>query len=200
MALSLDTKANEGRTNIRAICRYVNVLTFGGIMTAYLVWRGMRTDAIGVWRGVSSAIGLAGTFVYQFMSTRMTLAEVGMWSIVFQFLCLSLSYASLFLSDLGVSMTMLITGVCASRVGLWVFDITVTQLMQFHIPDDSRGLVGGVQQSLNSFFGLFSFALGLVLSDPRDFQYFVAVGYFSVGIAVACFGFGIFSKREQLAP
>lgn len=30
---------------------YLNVLTFGGIMTAYLVWRGMRMDTVGVWRG-----------------------------------------------------------------------------------------------------------------------------------------------------
>jgi iron-regulated transporter 1 len=97
-------------------------------MTAYLVWRGMRMETIGIWRGVSSAAGLAGTFVYHMMSSRMTLIESGMYSVVFQFLCLSLSYASLFVDDYNTSLAMLIAGVCASRIGLWVFDISVTQV------------------------------------------------------------------------
>ena len=102
-------------------------------MTAYLVWKGMRMDTIGVWRGVSSAVGLAGTFVFHFLSKRITLIDTGMCSIIFQFFCLSLSFASLFVDDFNASLTMLIFGVCASRVGLWVFDISVTQLMQLHI-------------------------------------------------------------------
>ena len=98
-------------------------------MTAYLVWRGMSMEAIGVWRGVSSAAGLAGTFVYHFVSSRQfDLVDTGLGSVVFQFLCLSLSYASLFIEDYSTSLGMLIAGVCASRVGLWVFDITVTQV------------------------------------------------------------------------
>jgi iron-regulated transporter 1 len=51
-----------------------------------------------------------------------------MWSVVFQFICLSMSYASLFVEDNDISLAMLIAGVCASRVGLWVFDISVTQV------------------------------------------------------------------------
>jgi solute carrier family 40 (iron-regulated transporter), member 1 len=97
-------------------------------MTAYLVWRGMRLDSIGVWRGVSAAVGLAGTVVYSFLSTRMGLVDTGMLSVTFQFVCLSLSFVSLFIEDFNVSSAMLIAGVCASRVGLWVFDISVTQV------------------------------------------------------------------------
>ena len=97
-------------------------------MTAYLVWRGMRLEAIGVWRGLSSAVGLAGTFVYHISSQNLSLESTGMWSVVFQFTCLSLSYISLFVDDYDTSMTMLIAGVCSSRVGLWVFDISVPQV------------------------------------------------------------------------
>jgi hypothetical protein len=102
-------------------------------MTAYLVWRGMTLEAIGIWRGVSSAAGLAGTFVYPFLSSRMSLVDTGMFSIVFQFLCLSLSYSSLFIDDYNTSLAMLIGGVCASRVGLWVFDISVTQVSAMRV-------------------------------------------------------------------
>ena len=100
-------------------------------MTAYLVWRGMTMEAIGIWRGVSSAAGLLGTFVYHLLSTRISLVDSGMCSILFQFSCLSLSYASLYVEDYKTSLGMLIAGVCASRVGLWVFDISVTQVRLF---------------------------------------------------------------------
>lgn len=97
-------------------------------MTAYLVWRGMSMEAIGIWRGISAAAGLGGTFVYHFLSKRVDLVQSGMLSIVFQFICLSLSFASLFIENYHTSLGMLISGVCCSRVGLWVFDISVTQV------------------------------------------------------------------------
>ena len=167
-------------------------------MTAYLVWRGMSMEAIGIWRGVSSAVGLAGTFVYTFLSSRMSLIDSGMSSVTFQFLCLSVSYASLFIDDYITSLAMLIAGVCASRVGLWCFDISVTQLMQEKIPEDIRGLVGGVQQSLNAFFSILSFAIGIAIPDPQYFHIYVSVGQASVGLAVLCFGFGVYAKKAKL--
>ena len=167
-------------------------------MTTYLIWKGMRLDAIGFWRGVSSLIGLLGTFVYHFLSKRMSLIDTGMLSVAFQFLCLSLSYASLFVDDLAASLAMLITGVCASRVGLWVFDIAVTQLFQLHVDEDVRGLVGGVQQSLNSFFGMLAFVLGILIPNPAFFSYYVSIGYFSVGLCVLCYGVGVYARRHRL--
>jgi hypothetical protein len=72
------------------------------------------------------------------------------------------------------------------------------QLMQEHIPEGVRGLVGGVQQSLNAFFGLLSFAIGIIIPDPRYFYIYVSAGYASVGLAVICFASGVFAKRKQL--
>lgn len=167
-------------------------------MTAYLVWRGMRLDSIGFWRGVSSAAGLAGTFVYHFMARRTSLINTGMCSISFQFLCLTMSYASLFIDNYATSLAMLIAGVCASRVGLWVFDITVTQLMQLHVHEDVRGLVGGTQQSMNAFFAMLSFALGILIPDPMYFHYYVSVGYISVGMAMICYALGIYTRKQIL--
>ena len=113
------------------VARYVNVLTFGAIMTAYLVSKGMRLESIGIWRGVSSAAGLAGTFTYHLSAKKMSIVATGMWSILFQFFCISVSYASLFVEDHNTSLGMLIAGVCASRVGLWIFDLSITQVSCF---------------------------------------------------------------------
>ena len=178
---------------------YLNVLSFGGIMTAYLVWRGMKLDSIGIWRGVSSAVGLLGTFAYHFSAKKMSLIDTGMWSIFYQFCCLSLSFLSLFIKNYSISLVLLILGVIASRIGLWVFDIAITQLMQVHVPDGIRGVVGGVQQSMNSFFFLLSFGLGFLFPDPKDFHIYVAVGYGSVGIAMLMYTTKICMKKSSFA-
>eukprot|EP00980_Cylindrotheca_fusiformis_P009738 scaffold2149_cov187-Cylindrotheca_fusiformis.AAC.16 len=73
-------------------------------------------------------------------------------------------------------------------------------LMQLNIPVGIRGLVGGVQESLNSLFFLLSFALGILIPDPQYFHIYVGVGYVSVALAVLCFAFGIFPNRHQLGP
>jgi iron-regulated transporter 1 len=177
---------------------YLNALSFGGIMTSYLVWRGMRFDSVGIWRGISCAIGLSGTFVYHWSVKTMSVEGTGMWSIIFQFLCLSLSYASLFVKDLYTSLAMLIAGVCASRIGLWVFDIAITQLMQDCVPAHIRGVTGGVQQSLNSFFGLLAFVLGILFPDPNEFHIYVSAGYASVGIAMLMYAFGVYMQQDKL--
>mmetsp|Transcript_17728 Transcript_17728/g.43729 ORF Transcript_17728/g.43729 Transcript_17728/m.43729 type:complete len:572 (+) Transcript_17728:275-1990(+) len=178
---------------------YSNVLTFGAIMTAYLVWRGISLEQIGIWRGVSAAVGLAGTFVYKILSARIGLVNSGMLSVTVQFCCLSIGYASLFVDNLTISFAMLIVGVCSSRIGLWVFDISVTQLMQLNVADDVRGEVGGVQSSLNSFFFLLSFGLGILLPDPASFHVYASIGYIFVAAAVVCFAVGVYSKRDSLA-
>ena len=69
--------------------------------------------------------------------------------------------------------------------------------MQEHIPDDVRGIVGGVQQSWNSFFFLLSFAFGLVLPDPKDFYLYSAIGYAGVGLAVVVFAYGFITQRPS---
>jgi hypothetical protein len=63
--------------------------------------------------------------------------------------------------DATTSVSLLLAGVLASRTGLWVFDLSVTQLQQETVPKDVRGVVGGVQQSLNAVCSLLCFAVGL---------------------------------------
>jgi len=168
-------------------------------MTAYLVWLGVNYGTIGTLRGISSVIGLFGTVAFHISERRKGLAETGMWSIMVQFGFLGLSYLSLYVRNLDFSLWLLVIGVCCSRIGLWAFDLTITQYMQQHTPAKIRGLIGGVQKSLNSFFDLTTFALGLLFSDPKYFYVLVATGYISVGIAMVLYYFGIYKKRGILA-
>lgn len=71
--------------------------------------------------------------------------------------------------------------------------------MQLNVADDVRGEVGGVQSSLNSFFFLLSFGLGILLPDPASFHVYASIGYIFVAAAAVCFAFGVYSKRDNLA-
>jgi iron-regulated transporter 1 len=178
---------------------YLNVvLTFGGIMTAYLVWRGMNMESIGIWRGIASAAGLAGTFVYHLMAKRTSLVNTGMISIMFQFVCLTSCYASLYIDNNSISFAMLIAGVCFSRIGLWVFDISVTQLMQENIPAPIRGLVGGVQQSLNAFFTIVAYTVGLFVSNPKYFHIYASTAFVGVALAAVFYAKNVYAKEQHL--
>lgn len=176
---------------------YLNSLTFGGVMTSYLLYRGMSIPTVGMCRGISAAIGLLGTFVYQISSNRMNIISTGMWSIIFQFIFISCSMISMFINDFIISMSLMVIGVCVSRIGLYVFDISITQLMQMNVPDGIRGIMGGIQESLNSFFQLSAFGLCLIYTNPKDFIITVAAGYIAVAIAVLLYGFGIYIQSSK---
>jgi iron-regulated transporter 1 len=176
---------------------YLNVaLTFGNIMTGYLIWRGISMEMIGLWRGVASVAGLGGTFVYHCMVKQMSLVNVGMVSVVFQLLCLTACYVSLFVDNINIFFTLLISGVCFSRIGLWVFDISITQLMQLHIPAPVRGVVGGVQQSLNAFFTVIIYTAGLFISNPKYFYIYASISFAGVALAAVFYGLMVFSRKR----
>ena len=169
---------------------YLNALTFGnGIMTAHLLHRSMSMERIGLWRGLAALAGLAGTWVFRW--SPLTLRWTALWSILYECACLSVAALSVVVAldnDIAngtassLSTSLLIGGVLASRTGLWVFDLCVTQIQQETVPDRVRGVVGGIQQSLNSFFGLGSFAIGLMF--PENFDLYVLAAFGSVCLAV----------------
>lgn len=179
------------------LSRYLNVLTFGALMTAYLVWKGLNFDQIGIWRGLSSLIGLVGTFVFRISARKLGVATTGMWSILFQFCCLTICVISMDVTNNALSITLLIFGVCTSRIGLWVFDLSVTLFMQHYIPGNIRGLVGGLQKSMNGFLELTTYFLGFVFSDPDQFYILVYASYCSVGLALITYFFGVYRRREK---
>lgn len=139
-------------------------------MTSYLVWVGVPLNVIGIFRGFSSIIGLLGTVAYHISSYSRGLAKTGMWAISFQFSCITLSVLSFYFQNHRVlQVFLLVLGVCASRIGLWTFDLTITQYMQQSIRENIRGQIGGVQNSLEGFFDLLTFILGICLPHPNQF-------------------------------
>nr|XP_012802990.2 solute carrier family 40 member 1-like [Jaculus jaculus] len=68
-----------------------------------------------------------------------------------------------------ISIILLFSGVILARIGLWSFDLTVTQLLQENIPEVERGAVNGVQCSLNYLMDLIHFMLVMLAPRPQQF-------------------------------
>jgi solute carrier family 40 (iron-regulated transporter), member 1 len=127
----------------------------------------------------------------------MSLIDTGMWSITYQLVCIIASVLSFLAVSYNISMTLLLSGVCASRIGLWVFDVAVTQLMQEFIPEGIRGSVGGTQNSLNAFFQLSAFSLGIFIPSPEQFYINSMSGCISVGIAALLYAIFVFRRKAM---
>lgn len=131
---------------------YASLLGMGPVMTAYAYSRGMREATLGGLRGVGAVFGIAATFCSSFFQRRIGLARTALLATWSQLLCLTMALASAmvaepWLGDCGGSpkgsaeyeycaysrrreLVLLMTGVILSRTGLWLFDLTVSQMLQ----------------------------------------------------------------------
>ncbi|KAM8982656.1 ferroportin-like isoform 2-T2 [Sarcophilus harrisii] len=79
-----------------------------------------------------------------------------------------------------ISIILLFSGVILARIGLWSFDLTVTQLLQENIADSERGTVNGVQCSMNYLMDLIHFILVILAPAPQQFGLLVFISIFFV--------------------
>ncbi|KAG9345131.1 hypothetical protein JZ751_009674 [Albula glossodonta] len=77
--------------------------------------------------------------------------------------------------DSYVSIILLFLGVITARVGLWSFDLTVTQLLQENICESERGVVNGVQSSMNYLMDLLHFIMVISAPQPQHFGILVII-------------------------
>lgn len=92
----------------------------------------------------------------------------------------------------------LVAGVVASRTGLWIFDLAVTQLVQERVDKKQIGIVSGLQSSLSACFETLSFLAGIYFADPELF-YWLMLG--SLGLVSTAFTFyAMFAIKQSCFP
>ncbi|XP_034042764.1 solute carrier family 40 member 1 [Thalassophryne amazonica] len=74
-----------------------------------------------------------------------------------------------------VSVGLLFAGVIAARVGLWSFDLTVTQLIQENVIESERGVISGVQNSMNYLLDLLHFMMVILAPNQEAFGLLVII-------------------------
>ncbi|CAN6169684.1 unnamed protein product [Urochloa humidicola] len=177
---------------------YFTVLSFGTLMTATLDWKGIPAYVISLARGFSAIVGIGATLLYPVVHSWVSTVRTGLWSIWMQWCCLLVCVGSIWASSSLASAWMLMAGVAASRLGLWMFDLAVMQLMQDGVPEHERCVVGGVQNSLQSVFDLLTYIMGIIISDPRDFSQLIVLSFFLVTCAAAMYTLHVYRVRKHL--
>jgi len=75
------------------------------------------------------------------------------------------------------SVSVLLTGIILARFGLWMADLSITQILQENVKEEKRGVIGGVQNSLNSSLNLVKFGLVLLMPDQHMFGILIILSF-----------------------
>ena len=78
----------------------------------------------------------------------------------------------------------------SSFLGLWIFDLSVNQLVQENVPEYVRGSINGAWRSLYAFFDMSSFIAVLIFSDPSDFFILAMISFIMIGLATTTYTIG----------
>ncbi|KAF9359653.1 hypothetical protein BGX26_011807 [Mortierella sp. AD094] len=149
---------------------YINVLSFGGTMTSYLVLVGYSTGLLGVMKAISGIMGVAGTFVMPLLSARIGNIRTGLWSIWQLAFMLALVVLALTNKlDHTTTSVLLFGGMALSRLGLWMFDIAGSLILQEYTASTHITGIAGWQYSVCNLFELLGYVLTIVVSDPAKF-------------------------------
>ncbi|CAI7802675.1 unnamed protein product [Closterium sp. NIES-53] len=164
---------------------YLTVLSFGSLMCAYLHSQGVPLGLLGSASGAAAVTGVLGATLFPSLCARLgpsRTAEASVWS---QLTCLlPCVVAGLVLQSSGpIPAVLLMIGVVLSRAPLWVFDLSVLQMVQGAVVEEERGAVGGVQESLQQGMQLVVLVLAAVISKPRDFWVLTTVSGGAVMLA-----------------
>ena len=185
---------------------YFTVLSFGSLMTAYVYWAGLSATATGVAQSGSALFGIAATFLAPALMKRVESPKAsGTLFIWLQNVCILPAVIALLVAapmgnatSANAAIYILMVSVVVSRVGLWGFDLSVTQLLQKEVvPAEAVGTVSGVQVALQALFGAGIYVLGMVLDAPRDFPLLAFASYLVVTLAAALHTWGWLRKRGE---
>ncbi|XP_016105688.1 solute carrier family 40 member 1 [Sinocyclocheilus grahami] len=98
-----------------------------------------------------------------------------------------------------MSVSLLFAGVIAARIGLWSFDLTVTQLIQENVIESERGVINGVQNSMNYLLDLLHFIMVILAPNPEAFGLLVIISVSFVAMGhMMYFRFAYKSLRSRL--
>lgn len=195
---------------------YFTVMSFGTLMTAYLKWNGLNESILALYRGGGALSGILATIAFPHMHQHLRLIKTGMIAVWLQLACLMFGLLPMLffdsnemsensdsnLDDVGDNIRsrpssvvhILVIGLVLSRFGLWLFDLSVNQIMQETIDDSILSTVNGVQSGLQSGFQLASFVFGMIIYQPGKFS-ILMVGSVAV-VVVAASLFSTFAIRS----
>merc|ERR1719481_498136 len=96
------------------------------------------------------------------------------------------------------SVIVFLAGIILARFGLWIVDLTVNQLLQEKVDEDVRGVVNGVQDSLNNALDLTKCVLVILLPAAQTFALLLFASFISINLGWLSYAFYSMSQRGHL--
>merc|ERR1719239_1551692 len=96
-----------------------------------------------------------------------------------------------------VSVYVMLVGIVMARTGLWVADLSITQMFLETVLESERGVVNGVQTSLNQMMDMVKFVLVLILPFANQFGLLVILSYLFVFTGAVLQGVFVYRERRQ---
>uniref|UniRef100_F1KUE2 Solute carrier family 40 member n=1 Tax=Ascaris suum TaxID=6253 RepID=F1KUE2_ASCSU len=96
-----------------------------------------------------------------------------------------------------ISVFTLLMGIAVARFGLYMADLSITQIMQETVPENQRGTVFGVQDSACQFFSVLKDVMVIILPDPRTFGALIIVSVLFVLSGFLFYCYYLIKTRHQ---
>ncbi|GFR69217.1 solute carrier family 40 member 1 [Elysia marginata] len=81
-----------------------------------------------------------------------------------------------------ISIWLFLAGIITARFGLWLADLSVSQIYFETVVESERGKVGGVQAALNQFMDMLKFGLVMILPYEHQFGLLALVSFAFIGL------------------
>lgn len=96
------------------------------------------------------------------------------------------------------SVLIFLLGIILARFGLWIVDLTVNQLLQEKVDEEDRGVINGVQDSLNNVLDLTKCVLVIILPAQETFALLIVASFISISVGWLMYALYSRSQRGHL--
>ncbi|XP_074596281.1 uncharacterized protein LOC141851435 [Brevipalpus obovatus] len=166
----------------------------------YLCHKGINEGAIGLINLAGAVFGIMGTFIFKFLSTKMSLERVGLFGLttnaLLSFLCIAEVWNTSeknALIGINLNLSLFLAGLLATRPGLWIADLAVNQMIQIDTPCPAT--IGSVQINLNLSAELIKFIILALM--PRFDQFTILIAMSLIPATLAAILFSVYALRHQ---
>ncbi|KAF9908880.1 hypothetical protein EC991_009286 [Linnemannia zychae] len=188
---------------------YINMMSVSGTMIGYLQYRNFSAGSIATLKGICTLSELIGTILMPILTRYVGLIRAGAWSIWLEVFTLTPVLFSIYSDQLPVQV-FIFAGMALSRIGVWSFDLVITQIMQEYIQSDpssssnnndnynNAGIINGWHYSLMNLFELAQFFLTMVWPDPQVYYIPCTISFVCVVVGAVVYTAHLFRMRGHL--
>ena len=101
-------------------------------------------------------------------------------------------------STISSALIFMMVGVICCRTGIWLFDLSVQQLLQENVKEEERGVVNGVMKSMMCFNDMLNYVLVIAAPRPEDFRILTIISVGMVTLALIFYATYVRKVRGHL--